>query len=70
MIVYVICTLGLLTNLSMLKVVQVEGKLISDNQEIWIVDISEFILAHSEFRNRNNMVQIVNNNLCIFKEQK
>lgn len=71
MITYVICQIAFVTGLGLEEPVSARGKLINDNQEIWMVDFTEYINENPRFKGYNNLVQLINNNECAFaKENK
>lgn len=38
----------------------------TDQDEAWLIDITEYIDKHPKFRQDNNLVQVVNPNMCRF----
>lgn len=44
---------------------QITGKLISDEHETWIVDITDYIKSHPKLSN-NNLVQFVKETDCMY----
>jgi hypothetical protein len=44
---------------------QVQGDLVSDDGDKWIVDITRFIKANPQYKD-NNLVQFVDGNFCLY----
>jgi hypothetical protein len=68
MIQLVTCVFVLLNN-GQRDVQEIQGDLVSDSTETWMVDITAFIKSHPEYKD-NNLVQLVDSNMCLLTGRK
>lgn len=61
---YVICILTLYTSTFKFDTVQVRAKLVNDDKNMWVIDISEFLKTHDQYKEFTNEVFEVESNSC------
>lgn len=64
--VWVICALVLAANDGTHEQVNVKAFIIDDFKETWIIDITDYIHDHPRYKNFNELVVEVNNNMCAY----